>query len=194
MRTTFLALLFLPVATLFAQSARNSSLRPFLADIYFTDGERYDGILYDLTDTSIVIIPAEVRKSRLYKKQSEMIHVPITQIKRVRMERRGTGRLGLGLGLTGGMLLGAAMGILIGDDVAAVFDRNLTRSQAVGYGGFGGGLFGGTLGAIAVFATRDEGFRIDGDPARYLRVRPELTPRTLRTLTAPASAPRPTAP
>lgn len=170
-----------------AQVPRNASFgRPFLVDIRFMDRERFDGILYDLTDTSIVIIPADVKRGKLLSQQDEIMHVPIDLIRKLRMERRGAGRLGIGLGMSAGVLAGGLIGVAVGDNVARSVDRGISRTESVLYGGFGGGLLGGVTGMIVALLTRDEGFVIDGNPARYVRVRPELTTRSLRHLTRQA--------
>ncbi|MGB3619610.1 MAG: hypothetical protein WBA12_15935 [Catalinimonas sp.] len=151
-------------------------LKAFVASVTLLDGSQFDGLLYDVGETQIILTPAQTKRRHLGKEPVHRLTLPIEEIKHIRVERRGRSRRTLGLSLLSGMGVGAYAGWhSLNDERFGNYSSEVSRQGRATYGAFMGGMISGIATSLVNTIARRPKFVIKGSEARFVRIRPRLT-------------------
>jgi len=126
------------------------------------------GIFYSLNDTSIVL-GNMLMKTNYYENNFETVNIPIENIKRLSVRRKGKEGRSIVTGLGIGALFGVILGYSSGDwDSEPQYHPD---SEAYFFG-TAFGIFGAGIGAIVGMPSAQ--YRINGDQNSYVKYREKL--------------------
>jgi len=134
-------------------SAQNKKFRPYKAKVIHLHGlPDVDGILYDVTDSSIVLTNSSSFKDF---ESSGYRSIAIEQIEKIKLQRKGK--------VWVSALIGAAGGAATGALVESFDDSNFTATAGFAAGG---AVLGALIGTIVGAATRIK-IRINGQKSQF---------------------------
>ncbi|SDL99844.1 hypothetical protein SAMN05421823_109237 [Catalinimonas alkaloidigena] len=183
MRALFLSVLLLlwVIPAAWAQPADYRHQRPYVALVKLTNRQKVDGLLLSADRGGLLLIPTQSRRIHFSATHPQRFKIDVDDIQKLRVQRRGYGRLTVlltslvGMGV-GGYLAYQQQGLTWPGDNEAI-----SANDRLVYGGMAGALVGGMTGSLLITIGRKPAFRINGDRRFYRQeVRPQLIPYSFR--------------
>lgn len=153
-----LTLSALPYISATAQKAK-SNPKVFIARVAMIDNTRAKGVLYSVSDTTIVLMP--LGKGRSIHDGKDTVVIRTRYVKHIKTKRKGSVGRGILIGIATGVAVGAIVGAVTYQECAGnCWDFGAGASAAGG--AVVGALPGAVLGAIIGSVPRT--FKINGQP------------------------------
>ena len=154
-----LVLSALPCISAIAQKTK-SNTKVFIARVAMIDNTRAKGVLYSVSDTTIVLIPLGKGRSILDGKDTVVIRT--RYVKHIKTKRKGSVGRGILIGIATGVAVGAIVGAVTYEECEGSGCWDFGAGTSAAGGAIVGALPGAVLGGIIGSVPRT--FKINGQP------------------------------